>query len=285
MPDMQPVAAEDTHFYIDNAPPDEVRTVLFGLDLEAPLSNAQIADRARTQLGFQLQRDTAYSTRRLSDLGLALKPERPNRKTYLLTPLGARMRALVSLDPSISWDAWRYLHYTGYNGQPYSRKLLWSYRVCCEAVWREKLLLPTAQLAGAVQSLMREQFPQLDLSARLGSRFDSTAVGRCYTWLMRLSPMPFSREHPQLRSRTVHRHELALLALDHVYRARGYRYGDPAVLDGALLDEIARVFFLDLQCCRELLLLASRVTRAVRMADTLAGPSVTLVAPYTIECI
>ena len=77
--------------------------------------------------------------------------------------------------------------------------------------------------------------------------------------------------------------ELVILALDHVYRTRGYRYGDPVVLDDTLLDELARVFFLDHQCCRNLLDLAAKVTRTVVLHDTFAGTSVNLMAPYGVE--
>ena len=78
---------------------------------------------------------------------------------------------------------------------------------------------------------------------------------------------------------------LALLALDDVYRSRGYRYGDPVILDEPMLDEVARVFFLDPICCRKLLDLAARLTKVIKLSDTFAGTSVTLMAPYTIERI
>jgi len=98
-----------------------------------------------------------------------------------------------------------------------------------------------------------------------------------------LCPSPF--EGKELIPRRNHRLELSILALGHIYRSRGYRYGDPVVLDNPLLDEVARVFFLDPICCRELLNLAARLTKAIRLSDTFAGPSVTLMEPYTVESI
>jgi len=88
-----------------------------------------------------------------------------------------------------------------------------------------------------------------------------------------------------MQKRTVSHHEVALLALDDTYRSRGYRYGDPVILDDALLDEVARVFLLDPICCRELIDLAARVTKVIELSDTLAGTSVALLAPYDIERI
>ena len=163
---------------------------------------------------------------------------------------------------------------------------MWSYRKCCEVIWAEGYPLPTPQLAARVQGLMQDEFPQLDFSARQGARFDSTAAGRFYTWIGQLAPSPLPQQgDDRLCRRSVQRFELALLSMGYVYRARGYRYGDPVVLDDQLLDELARVFFLERTCYRELLSLAAAITRHVALRDTFAGTSVTLLAPYGVEDI
>jgi hypothetical protein len=133
--------------------------------------------------------------------------------------------------------------------------------------------------------MMMEDFSHLDYTAQVGARFDNTAVGRWARWVRTLSPPPFNEIGETLQRRTVSNHEITLLALDDVYRSRGYRYGDPVILDDSLLDKVARVFFLDPTCCRELLDLAARLTKAIKLSDTFAGTSVTLMAPYTIESI
>jgi hypothetical protein len=129
-----------------------------------------------------------------------------------------------------------------------------------------------------------DEFKHLDYTARVGSRFDDTAAGRWAHWVRALHPPPFSEEGT-LQKRTVTQPELVLLAVDDLYRSRDYRYGDPVILDDAVLDEVARVFFLDPICCRELLSLAARLTKVIRLADTFAGPSITLMESYTIENI
>lgn len=144
--------------------------------------------------------------------------------------------------------------------------------------------MSTAAMAADVQNQMQRHFPDLDYTARTGARFDGSAAGRCYGWLSHLVPEPFPTKK-ELHPRAVDRYELPLLALDHVYRARGYRYGDPVILDDVLLDAIARVFFLDPLCCRNLLDVAARLTRAIRLSDTFAGTSITLQEPYNIERI
>ena len=78
---------------------------------------------------------------------------------------------------------------------------------------------------------------------------------------------------------------LQLLALEQVYQSRGYRHGDPVILDDGLLDETSRVFFLDPTCCRSLIDLAARLTKTVKLSDTFAGTSVALLEPYGIERI
>jgi hypothetical protein len=137
-------------------------------------------------------------------------------------------------------------------------------------------------VAARVQAQMQMDFAELDYTARKGSRFDSSAAGRCYSWINCLVPAPFP-QGKTLTYRILDRYELALLALDHVYRVQGYRYGDPVILDETLLDEVARVFFLDPLCCRNLLDLAARVTRVIALRDTFAGTSIKLLAPYSVQ--
>jgi len=130
---------------------------------------------------------------------------------------------------------------------------------------------------------MREEFDSLDWTARVGSRFDSTAVGRIYTWLRALEPPPFTKSNKTLIPRYVERHELALLALDDTYRSRGYRYGDAVLMDESLVTQAAGVFFLDLKCCADLLRLSANIAPYVKMSDTLGGASINLLRPFTIE--
>ena len=56
---------EDIHFYIDNAPPDEVTHVLRVLSVGNPLTPDEIAKVMVNQYGFEMQRDHSYSPRRL----------------------------------------------------------------------------------------------------------------------------------------------------------------------------------------------------------------------------
>jgi hypothetical protein len=279
---MRPIESEDTHFYIDNAPPDEVAMVLRCLSASQPLTLDAIARRLATEYSFGMQKDRTYSPRRLLDLGLALASG-VSRLEYTLSTLGAKVRVISTLDEDMFWEVMHFLHYSSHYLRPDARKYLWSYHQCCDISWEEGHLGPKQQMAAKVQSLMREEFSSMDFGARVGARFDSTAVGRWLSWIWKLSPSPFPRKAGVLKKRTVDRYELLLLSLDFVYHMRGYRYGDPVVLDDQLLGEIARVFFLDLVCCRQLLDVAGRMSRVAVLRETLAGTSVTLSAPYTVE--
>lgn len=275
---------DDTHFYVDNAPPEEVSWVLRCLSNAEHLSPQMIADKLYAEYGFVMQQDKTYSPRRLYDLGLAYQSGVATKIRYNLSELGARFQSILALDQELYIDLMHFLHYTRYNGKPETRKYLWSYRQCCEIVWAEGRAVPVQELASNVQSLMRQEFPDLDFGARKGARFDSTAAGRFYRWIRELVPPPFpDQDNALLSRRTVSHYELALLSLDHVYQARGYRYGDPVVLDEVLLDELARVFFLEHHCFRNLLSLAAKMTRSVVLHDTFAGTSVKLMAPYGVE--
>ena len=55
------------------------------------------------------------------------------------------------------------------------------------------------------------------------------------------------------------------------------------MMDDSLLNQLAGVFFLDQECCASLLQLAAKIVPTVRMADTLAGPSINLLCPFTID--
>ena len=275
---------EDTHFYIDYAPYEEVRKVLSCLNPQTAMTATEVFDALQSQDDPVKSRRTEI-LRRLSDLGLARYAKQGSRVTFSITPLGAKVREIDAFDPELYPDVMHFLHFSSYDGSPEARKYLWSYRRCSQLAWREGRLLPHKEIAARIQSQMNEEFPYLDYTAQIGARFDNTAAGRWAQWVGALRPPPFAEKARTLHKRTVLRHELALLALDDTYRSRGYRYGDPVILDDALLDEAARVFFLDPICCRQLIDLASRVTTAIELRDTLAGTSVALRAPYGIDRI
>lgn len=280
---MLPLKSGGAHFYIDNAPPEEVAWVLRCLSIDSPMSTDQIGERLYSEFGFRMQRDRTYSPKRLYDLGLAEQLAPSTKRLYALTQLGVRVRDLVNAYPDLYNEVMHFLHYSTYHQRPGSaRPYLWSYWSCCNVLWSERRVLRTQEMAGTILGLMKAEF-DLDYSARVGARFDATAVGRCYSWLKRLSPPPIPEEGDVLRPRTTTRHEVALLALSYVYAFRHYRYGDPVVLSDSLLDEVSRVFFLEPACCRELLAVAARITRAVRLSNTFAGTSVNLLEPYTID--
>ena len=280
---MESLAEPDTHFYIDYAPPEKVWEALQCLSVDRPMSPAEIFDTLESQ-GKDVSRRTEIP-RRLFDLGLATQVSQENGMAYALTKLGQKVREINSFEPRLYPDLMHFLHFSSWDGTPEARKFLWSYRECSKISWAEARLLPTKQLASRVQSRMIVEFPDLDYAAAVGARFDSTAAGRWARWVQSSRPPPFGRNSGVLQKREVECHEIILLALDDVYRSRDYRYGDPVILDEEVLDDLARVFFLDPLCCRELLDLAAAVTKAVTLSDTFAGTSVTLLRPYTIESI
>lgn len=140
-----------------------------------------------------------------------------------------------------------------------------------------------ATLVAAIMDRLSEQFPEF-YRQREGGGFNKGGVNAGWRpWIMQLEPCPFPDSSKNLLPRIVTRYELVLLALDRIYRQRGYRYGDPVLLDDALLDEIAAVFFLDLTCCHELLERAARLDHALSLRSTFAGTSVMLHEAYAIE--
>lgn len=280
------MAEEDFHFLIDSAPPIEVQYTLGCVDAEIPLSTNELRSCLSSKWGYSAQSNFTLSTRRLFDLDLTNKSRTETGKPgHILSEPGKVVREILYIDRGLYDEVMHYLHYTTYDGSPESRKLFWSYRSCCDVVWEHKGLLPTPQIVAIVQSRIADQFPSA-YSNRAGGNFNAGGVSSGWKpWVARLQPSPFSPEGRNLVPRTTDRFEVVLLALDHLYRHQGYRYGDPVIVDEKVLDDLARVFFLDPLCCRELLDLAAAVTNAVTLSDTFAGTSVTLVRPYTIESI
>ena len=274
---------EDTHFYVDNAPPDEVSQVLRVLSREDALTPDGIAEVMSNQYGFEMQRDHSYSPRRLYDLGIAIQERQGPKVIYRLTKQGAKLQAIQAMNPALATDLLHYLHYTNYSGNPLDRKYLWSYRRCCEIIWSTQRLVPNQNLASQILSSMSEEFSSMNWTARVGARFDRIAVGRIYTWLRALDPPPFTKSGKNLQPRVVQRFELTLLALDDTYRSRQYHYGDAVLMNESLINQIAGVFFLDPKCCADLLRLSANIVPSVKMSDTLGGASINLLRPFTID--
>jgi len=274
---------EDTHFYIDNAPPREVSQVLRVLSVENALTLNEIAKIMDDEYGFEMQRDHTYSPRRLYDLGLAHQERQGPKVIYKLTERGLKLQTIQAMDISLATDLLHYLHYTGYSSNLQDRKYLWSYRRCCEHTWLNGQLIPAAQLAATIQVEIGAEFPHLDFGVKVGMRFNSTAASCVSTWLRALDPPPFTKSSKNLQPRLVQRFELALLALDDTYRSRQYRYGDAVLMDDSLINQTAGVFFIDLKRCADLLRLSANVVSSVKMSDTLGGASINLLRPFTID--
>jgi hypothetical protein len=278
-------AKEDTHFYLDNAPPKEVIAVLRVLSTYSDLTPKEISKTLRDSYGFEMQKDYTYSPRRTFDLGLADQSRKGSAVTYRLTELGLKVQNMLGTDPALSTDVLHYLHYTGYTGLPHQRKYLWSYRRCCEILWTDMRIVSPSELASTIQAEMQEKFPWLDYGKKAGARFNSTAASCISTWLRALDPSPIDHVGSPLVPRTIDRYEIALLALDEIYRRNGYLYGDPVIMDDDFVWQVAGVFFLDTECCKELLGIGSRINQSLRISETLSGVSINLLKPFKIDNI
>jgi len=273
----------DAHFYIDNAPPIEVTQILRIMGHDSEFTNQEIAEIFKKSYGFEMQRDHTYSPRRLCDLGLFEKKRTGSRETNNLTDLGKKLQNILGIDISLAFDLLHYLHYTRYENHPNARKYFWSYKRCCELIWEKGFLIKPDELAAIIQVEMKQEFPMLDFNAKKGGRFNAVSAGCVSTWLRALIPSPITKPGELIQRRLVQRFELSLLALSYVYQIRGYQYGDPVLMDRQLIDQISGVFFLNGECCSNLLRMASRISSLVKLSDTLSGTSITLLKPFTIN--
>lgn len=278
----------DLHFLIDNAPPTEVEYTLRELDPNISYSTKELRERIYSGWGYEVQRNYTNSTRRLYDLGLSKQEQTEAGKPgHILTKFGEKIRGVLSMNRQLYKELMHYLHYTSYDREdPSSRKLFWSYRKCCNVVWSRRELPKTSEIVKIIQNEIAEKFPDAYASTDEGGRFNSGGVSSGWKpWIIQLDPPVFKNEDNHLAPRKTDRFELVLLAIDHVYKTNKYRFGDPVVLDEPLLDQIAKVFFLDPVRTRELIDMASKLTKTVKLADTFAGTSITMNAPYSADRI
>ena len=276
---------EDTHFYLDNAPPKEVTNVLTVLSLDFELTPKEISDTLRNNYAFEMQKDYTYSPRRLFDIGLSTQIRKGSAVTYKLTDLGLIIQNLLGIEQGLAMDLMHYLHYTGYTGQPTQRKYLWSYRRCCELIWADMRAISSTDLASTIQAEMREEFEWLDYGKKVGARFNDKAVNQVYSWLRSLKPSPFEKGETTLAPRTIDSYEIALLALDTTYNSSGFTYGDPVIMDDDFIKKVSGVFMLDSGCCKGLLEIGARINQSVKISETLTGASINLTKPFKIENI
>ncbi len=146
-------------------------------------------------------------------------------------------------------------------------------------------LLKYSDLASAIQSEMKENFPWLDYGKRAGARFDNTAASRVAHWLRALDPPPVDQVGSSLIPRIIDRYEIALLALDETYQSSGYTYGDPVIMDDEFIKLVSGVFMLDSECCKRLLGIGARVNQSIKISETLSGASINLIKPFKIDNI
>jgi hypothetical protein len=229
-----------------------------------------------------MQEDKNYSPRRLYDLKIGVQEREGSAIKYRLTSLGDKLQMLLSTDQALGIDLIHYLHYTSYSGAPEDRKLLWSYRRCCDYIWAEGKAIPSKTLASRIQSDISQEFPHISTTEKQGARFPASGVNQGVVWLRAMEPSPLD-EDDKVCPRVVSNFQLAVLALDDLYRHKPFAYGSAVVLTDEVLDAVARVFFLDPANCRELLGTAAAFSSAVKLSDTLAGTSIALTRPYTLH--
>ena len=273
---------EDVHFLIDNVPPKELELTLLSLDSLLPKSTYDLRSELISNWNFSVQKNFSFTTRRLFDLGLAAKSDQDNN-AFILTNTGRKVQQLLDMSPELCPEIFHYLHYSG---SPDIRKYFLSYKWCCQAVWARKKMLGTSELVGEVQSRIETDYPEL-YGRKIGGNFNAGGVSAWRAWILKLEPHVISEDQKdrQIYPRIVSSFQLALLSMDYIYKQRGYRYGDPILVNDELLDELSGIFFLDHNCFRSLITLADKVTRHLMIRDSIAGTTVTLVKPFTIEDI
>lgn len=271
---------DDSHFLLDNAPPKEVLYTLLSFSRGSEYSNSDLIDILNEKWSYKAQRNYSNSTRRLFDLQLLDKNE---AGLFSITTLGEKVKEIHEFDNELFNEVFHFLHTTFYYFIENPRKMFWSYRKCSEYLWRNKKIITNQEISNHVINEIDSNWPNLDTSTR-GGRFNEGGVSSWKTWVNSLVPNPIG-DSGELVYRHTNRYELILLSIDDYYRKYKLRFGDPVVVGANVLDEISSVFFLDLECAKQLIIIASRLSPLLSKRDTYGGMAITLNEPYSIERI
>ena len=268
---------EDSHFLIDSSPPKELTYTLLSFTQDVLLTTSDLIVKLTTNWDFQPQRNFSNTTRRLIDLRLITKQ---SKNTFKLSDLGKKLKDIHEFDNSIFFDILHYLHNTYfYNNN--ARMLFWSYRKCSELLWTSKKISSNKNYSSVIVNEINHGFPDM-LNTSSGGRFNEGGVASWRAWLNSLDPNPIGSDG-NLIHRNVNRYEFFLLSLDDFYRRHQLRYGDPVVLSDKVLDEISSVFFLNPDCTKQLITIATKLSPLLSVRDTFAGMAISLKEPYSIE--
>jgi len=280
------VTRENHHFYIDNASLQEVASALRVLSTDPGLSPAEIREIAIRDFYPKYQKDATYSPKRLLDLGLAAC-DHTAKPDYILTPTGLRLQSILESDQELAYELFHYLHYTGFAGHPEARKLLWSYRRCCQLFWSSGHDLDTKLVAATILSEAAERFPECLAGAGRQGGFNATAVQCVRSWLDCLRPSPLPPPVPgktkgSIIKRNLANPSLAGLALDDLYRDRKIRYGDRVTLDDSVIDALSGVFFSTSESMYAGLVETAKRLPSLTLAETLSGVAIGLQQPFSL---
>lgn len=271
---------EDAHFLIDYVNPKELEFTLRILDSNSSKNSDVIKDELISNWGFTAQSNFSNTTRRLQDLGLAIKDDEKRNSIYL-TDLGVKLRQELTISQEMYHDLLHFLHYSG---SQEVRKYFLSYKWCSELLWAKKKLIVSQEIVTFILAKIEESFPE-SYQRKKGGNFNSGGVSSWKNWINTLTPSIFSSQElteKYIHPRIINNFQVILLSLDYLYKCRGYRYGDPVLLDDILIDDLAKVFFLDSTCCRNLIFLASKLTRKVTLRESLSGTTLSLLSSFTI---
>jgi len=268
------MAEKNDHFYIDYCPYDQLLSTLYALSQEKYLTSSEIAEIIGDNYRSEIRK-------RLVLLELAVEKVINNSTTLCLTPRGIKVKEIANFDPDLLPEIIHYLHMSYDPNNSSSPKMLWSYSQCSMYLWNTEELSNYKVISAFVQNRMIEEFPHLDFTASVGARFDHYAVGRWSAYIQKLSPSPVDKN--KLIKRDIPRYEIVLLSLDDFYRRHQLRYGDPVVLSDKVLDEISSVFFLNPDCTKQLITIATKLSPLLSVRDTFAGMAISLKEHYSIE--
>jgi len=271
---------EDAHFLIDNVSPRELEYTLRALDFQYPKNLEILSEELFSNWGYSVQSHFSNTTRRLLDLNLINRAD-DKKSSFLLTPLGIKLRQILDTSPVLYSDLVHFLHYTG---SPKIRKYFLSYKWCCQILWERQELLGSQEIAAIIQSKIEEEYPQF-YQQKTGGNFNPGGVSAWKIWISNLEPGLFGTENSkskQITLRNITDFQLVLLSLNYLYTDRGYRYGDPVLIDEEIINNLSEVFFLELNCCRSLITLAAKLPPGITLRESLAGTTVTLQKPFTI---
>jgi hypothetical protein len=259
-------------YFMDDVPPEEVVHVLLATRVGDAYTAQRLTDYFDERGWSHQARFTSNTLGRMIDLGLLGR----NKQEYYLTQLGERLKLVLTLNPDSFYDYIHYL-YLQKATEPGAREYFWTYWLLCNYVCERPGPWNGKESATIVMGQLEERFQVTTLA------IDGGSLGKMLRWLRMMSPCPVNDANRKVAWREAVPARPFALGIDFFYRLSEIPHGYPILLTPEVRTTLRRIGFLTDTGLDEMLRRSAQLVPGLRLHTSVAGVSVILDRPVTIE--